>query len=83
VEVMEGLGGFAAGVAAGGDHAVRGGELGHQEAAAALVADEAAEDGIGDAGHGRQDGGGLDANVGHVVAGGEEGHQKYCNLACT
>src|SRR5260370_20592849 len=37
------------------EHAVGRGELGHDQAAAAQVADEAAEDGVGDAGHGSQD----------------------------
>ena len=33
---------------------MRAGELGHDEPAAAQVADKAAENGVGDAGHGRQ-----------------------------
>ena len=36
------------------DDAVGRGELGHHEAASAEIADEAAEDGVGDAGHGRE-----------------------------
>ena len=40
-----------------GADAVRAGELGHDQAAAAQVADEAAEHRVGDAGHGRQHGG--------------------------
>ena len=43
------------------EHAVGRGELGHDQAASAQVADEAAEDGVGDAGHGREDGRGRDA----------------------
>ncbi len=35
-------------------------ELGHEESTTGLVADEAAEDSVGDAGHGGQDGGRLD-----------------------
>jgi hypothetical protein len=41
-------------------HAVGRGELGHDQAASAEVADEAAEDGVGDAGHGSEHGGGSD-----------------------
>ena len=41
------------------DDAVGRGELGHHQAAAAEVADEAAEDRVGDAGHGRQHGRGT------------------------
>ena len=41
-------------------HAVRAGELGHNQPAAAQAADEAPENGIGDARHGRQHGGGSD-----------------------
>ena len=37
------------------EHAVGRGELGHDQAASAQVADEAAEDGVGDAGHGGED----------------------------
>ena len=37
-------------------HAVRAGEFGHHQAASALVADQAAEYRIGDAGHGREHG---------------------------
>ncbi len=40
--------------------AVGAGELGHDQAAAAEIADEAAEDGIGHAGHGREHGGGRE-----------------------
>ena len=40
--------------------AVGAGELRHDEPAAALGADQAAEDGVSDAGHGRQDRGGTD-----------------------
>ena len=40
--------------------AVGRGELGHHESASAEVADEAAEDGVGDAGHGRKHRGGTD-----------------------
>ena len=45
------------------EHAVGGGELGHDQAASAEILDEAAEDGVGDAGHGGEDGGGRDADV--------------------
>ena len=44
---------------AAGD-AFGGGELGHQQAAAAEAADDAAEKRVGDAGHGGEDGGGGD-----------------------
>ena len=44
----------------GAEHAVGRGELGHDQAAAAQIADEAAEDGIGDARHGREHGGRSD-----------------------
>ena len=44
-------------------HAVGRSELGHDQAASAQVLDEAAEDGVGDAGHGGEDGGGGDADV--------------------
>ena len=39
------------------------GELGHDQSAAALVADQAAEDRVGDSGHGRQHGRGRDADA--------------------
>jgi hypothetical protein len=42
------------------DDAVGGGELGHHEAASAEIANEAAEDGVGDSSHGREHGGGTD-----------------------
>src|ERR1035441_2240450 len=42
------------------DDAVGRGELGHHESAAAEITDEAAEDGVGDSGHGRENGGGTD-----------------------
>ena len=45
------------------EDAVGRGELGHDQAASAKVADEAAEDGVGDAGHGGEDGGGGDGDV--------------------
>jgi len=41
------------------EEAVGGGELGHDQAASAEVFDEAAEDGVGDTGHGGEDGGGA------------------------
>src|ERR1035441_4457127 len=44
------------------EHAVSRGELGHDQAASAEVANEAAEDGIGDSGHGGQDRGGGDGD---------------------
>src|SRR5208283_5930090 len=44
-------------------HTVGRGELGHDQAASAKALDEAAEDGVGDAGHGREHGGGGDRNV--------------------
>ena len=43
--------------------AVGGGELGHHEAASAEIADEATKDGVGDAGHGREDGGWADLDI--------------------
>src|SRR6266852_3498055 len=43
--------------------AVGRGELGHNQAASAEVLDEAAEDGVGNAGHGREHGGGSDADA--------------------
>src|SRR5689334_20894279 len=43
--------------------AVSRGELGHDEAASAEIADETAKDGIGDTGHGREHGGGGDIDV--------------------
>ena len=58
IEIAEGAGGL--GGARGGDDAVGAGELRHDESAAALGADQAAEHGVGDAGHGRQHGRGTD-----------------------
>jgi hypothetical protein len=43
--------------------AVSRGELGHDQAASAKVLDKAAEDGVGDPGHGRKHGGRSEANV--------------------
>src|ERR1700674_1085957 len=43
--------------------AVSRGELGHDQAASAKILDEAAEDGVGDAGHGSKHRGGSDAYV--------------------
>src|SRR5208283_3552186 len=43
-------------------------ELGHDQPASAQVFDEAAEDGIGDSGHGSQHGGGSDADVADLEA---------------
>jgi hypothetical protein len=43
--------------------AVSRGELGHDQTASAKVLDKAAEDGVGDPGHGRKHGGRSDANV--------------------
>ena len=40
----------------GSNHAVRAGEFGHHKPAAALRANETAEDGVRDASHGRKDG---------------------------
>jgi len=54
---------------AGADYAVRAGELRHEQAAAALVADEAPEDGVGDACHGREDGGGGNGDGADLVSG--------------
>jgi hypothetical protein len=56
---------------AGADHAVRTGELGHEQAESALIANEAPENVIGDTGHGRQDGGGTDGDVTYAVPGWE------------
>jgi len=47
-------------------HSVGRGELGHDQAASAEVLDEAAEDGVGDSGHGGEDGGGRDADVAYA-----------------
>src|ERR1019366_1442540 len=49
-------------------YSVGGGELGHDQAASAKVLDEAAEDGVGDPGHGSEDSGGGDRNVSHLQA---------------
>ena len=46
------------------------GELGHDETASAEVADEAAEDGVGDAGHGREDSGWGDCDRADLQGGG-------------
>src|ERR1035441_996745 len=46
----------------GGNRAAGRGELGHDEAASAEVANEAAKDGVGDSGHRGQDRGGRDAD---------------------
>ena len=49
-----------------GADAVRAGELGHDEPAAALIADEAAEDRVGDARHGRQHRGRRDGHASDI-----------------
>src|ERR1700686_4549546 len=46
--------------------AVSRGELGHDQAASAKVLDKAAEDGVGDAGHGCKHGGRSDADVSNL-----------------
>ncbi len=51
------------------ENAVGRGELGHDEAASAEVADKAAEDRIGNACHGREDGGGGDGDGTDLEAG--------------
>src|SRR5689334_1214944 len=43
----------------GAEDAVGGGDLGHDQPAATEIPDNAAEDGVGDAGHGSEDGGGT------------------------
>ncbi len=58
------------------DDAVGGGELGHHEAASAEIADEAAEDGVGDAGHGREDGGGTDFDCAEGYGRGDAGARR-------
>ena len=68
-QVLQGAGGFLA--AAGGADAMRAGELGHDQAAAAQSADEAAEDGVGDAGHRRQHGGGSNGYAADVQLAGK------------
>jgi len=55
------------------DDAVGGGELGHHQPASAEIADEAAENGVGNAGHGREDGGGTDFDVAERERGGDAG----------
>ena len=65
VEVVER---FTLAAAVGADNAVRTGEFGHYEAATALITHEAAEDGVGDAGHGGEHGGGGDHGVADQVA---------------
>ena len=57
IEIAEGARRLAGSLEA--DHAVGTGEFGHDQSAAALVADQAAEHGVGDAGHRCKHGGGL------------------------
>ena len=57
-------------------HAVRAGELGHDEAASALIADQPPEHRIGDAGHGRQHGGRRNARPSDMKFAGKTGHPK-------
>ncbi len=56
------------------DYAMRAGEFGHHQSAAALVADQAAENGVGNAGHGRQHGRGRDADAADAEFTGETRH---------
>ena len=65
VEVVER---FTLAAAVGADNAVRTGEFGHDETATALITHEAAEDGVGDAGHGGEHGGGGDDGITDDVA---------------
>src|ERR1039457_6057599 len=57
-------------------YAVGRGELSHDEAATAEILDEAAEDGVGDAGHGREHGGGGDREVANLQGRGK--HARWC-----
>ena len=75
---LQGPGGLAG--AQGGADAVRAGELGHDEAAAAQVADEAAEHGVGDAGHGRENGGGGELHGSDRKLGGEGLHGSALSI---
>src|SRR5450432_1583033 len=61
------------------EHAVRGGELGHDQPAAVEIADEAAEDGVGNAGHGSQHGRGGDSDIADQKACGDR--LRWCGLA--
>src|SRR6266478_3308501 len=58
------------------EHAVGRGELGHNQPASAEILDEAAKDGVGDAGHGSEHGGGGDSDPADQKAGGE--HPWLC-----
>ncbi len=52
------------------------GELGHEQSAAALIPDELAENGIGDAGHGRQHGSWCNSDAANAISGGELTHKS-------
>src|ERR1700731_3230195 len=59
-------------------NAIGRGELGHDQPASPEVLDEAAKDGVGDSGHGGQDGGGRDADVAYRErCGKESGRDKW------
>src|SRR5215469_1884050 len=60
--------------------AVGGGELGHHEAASAEIADEATKDGIGDASHGREDGGWADFDIAERHGRWNAGARRRCAL---
>jgi hypothetical protein len=61
---------------------VGGSEFGHNEAASAEIFNEAAEDRVGDSGHGSENGGGGDADVAYSQGSGKSpgGIRRFARL---